>query len=54
MVWYAMSYYTIHSRADYDDRMRSDLVQLMGEARVKYWPLIDMYLFAEEMDDVAL
>ena len=35
---------------DYDSQMRQDLTKIMGEANLKFWPLIDMYIFGEELE----
>ena len=35
---------------DYDSQMRQDLTKLMGESNLKFWPLIDMYIFGEELE----
>ena len=37
--------------ADYDVRLRAELLTLMGEERLKYWPLVDQLLFLEELEE---
>jgi len=36
---------------DYDVRLRAELLTLMGEERLKYWPLVDQLLFLEELEE---
>lgn len=37
-------------KAEFNEQMRQDLVSILGEERLKYWPLIDMCIFGEELD----
>ena len=33
-----------------DERMRGDLLRMMGESKLRYWPLVDQLVFLEDMD----
>ncbi|KAL1510705.1 hypothetical protein AB1Y20_006999 [Prymnesium parvum] len=35
---------------DFDEQMRRDLVSILGESKLKYWPLIDMYILSEDLE----
>lgn len=34
----------------FDEQMRRDLVSILGESKLKYWPLIDMYILSEDLE----
>ena len=39
-----------YADAEYDERMRADLLQLMGESKLRLWPLVDQLVFLEEFE----
>tara|TARA_B110001452_G_scaffold239028_1_gene219844 strand:+ start:115 stop:345 length:231 start_codon:yes stop_codon:yes gene_type:complete len=38
---------------DYDSRMRGDLLGLMGQEKLRLWPLVDQLIFVEECDPAS-
>ena len=39
---------------DDHQRMRADLLQILGESKLRYWPLVDKLIFCEGVEKDAL
>ena len=40
----------LYGDSEYDERMRADLLGLLGESKLRLWPLVDQLVFLEEFE----